>query len=105
MKTETLFTHGIDAQGRRFTLAAVLEIKSEKEVKTSVGLAICSEKDNFNKKFGRIISEGRAKKGKVIDEFVITDDDNGFKAFKEKFFGLKEKVGTDVTKFCTEYKG
>lgn len=54
MKNNTLFFHGISAEGMRFTIAG----KFEKD-NLILGLSLCSDKDNFCKKTGRIKAEGR----------------------------------------------
>lgn len=55
---KTIFYHGKTQEGLRFTIAGSF---SESLIKTSLrlGISICSEKDNFCKKTGRIRSEGR----------------------------------------------
>jgi hypothetical protein len=53
---KTIFIHGKTKSGRRFTIAGVPD-----KDKLKIGLAICNPKDQFCKKIGRSISEGRAK--------------------------------------------
>jgi hypothetical protein len=56
MKDETLFFHGTSIDRRRFTIAAkfIAEVAD-----LLLGIAICSETDQFIKKVGRNKAEGR----------------------------------------------
>ena len=65
---KTYFVHSTAKSGKRFTLAAKL-IEDE----MFVASAVCSKKDNFSRKIGRLISEGRLNKGKGF--LVLQDDD------------------------------
>lgn len=91
----------IHSKERRYTLAAIISTvgyteKDEKPAKTeilmNIGYAICSEKDHFERKKGRMIAKGRAEKRPILQiaatgEFVkdICIFKQIFKEFPEKF--------------------
>ena len=55
---KVLFTHKFhDNCGRRATVCGFF---TDEQVR--IGTAVCSHKDSFNKRIGRLISEGRARK-------------------------------------------
>ena len=59
-----IFFHGETQEGRGFTIAGV---NGPSDEHIQLGLALCSEKDHLNKKLGRKIASGRAKRiGTVI---------------------------------------
>jgi hypothetical protein len=59
MKDKTLFFHGTSVDGRRFTIAARF-IKDRRDNDDLIlGIAICSNTDQFVKKVGRNKAEGR----------------------------------------------
>ena len=51
---QTIYVHSKTNNGRRFTLAGVIDGNM-----MEVGLAVCSPQDQFCKKIGRIIALGR----------------------------------------------
>lgn len=53
---KTIFIRSQTKSGRRFTLAGFPDGN-----KLKIGLAVCNPKDQFCKKIGRSIAEGRAK--------------------------------------------
>lgn len=57
---KTYYLHSKTARGNRFTLAA-----RPTGGHILIGIAKCSKRDHFNKKIGRMISEGRLNKGVV----------------------------------------
>ena len=63
MKTQTehlfYYFHGRLVTGERFTICS-----SPNGQKTTVAIALCSDKDNFCRRIGRNISRGRIEKGK-----------------------------------------
>lgn len=59
------FMHGEADRGNRYTLAAALNGDQLK-----VGLSICSSKDQFNRKKGRLIAAGRAEVRPIVIETV-----------------------------------
>jgi len=54
MKQQPYYFHGVSQDGSRFTVAGQYE-----DEKLIVGIALCSKKDQFVKKLGRIKSYGR----------------------------------------------
>lgn len=58
MKNKTFYFHGETVDGNRFTVSA--RIINYDDV--LFGISICSAKDNFSRKKGRTISEGRLNK-------------------------------------------
>jgi hypothetical protein len=59
----TIFFHTKPEKNkRRATFAGIIEGKIIK-----VGISVCSHKDNFQKKLGRIIAEGRARKNPTCE--------------------------------------
>jgi len=58
MEKKVLFYHGKTTDGRRFTVAGKFDGK-DKDAHINIGIALCSEKDQFVKKLGRIKAEGR----------------------------------------------
>ena len=56
---EIFFGHGVSEDGRhRFTIA----IKPVDSTTAQVGVAVCSTRDVFTKRTGRMVAEGRARK-------------------------------------------
>ena len=96
-KRGVFYTHGTDKSGKRFTLAA----KKVKDDKVQFGLAICNERDNFCRKIGRKIAEGRAVGRPVqiltIEQPVTEVDERSL--VMETMFKLKERVTIDVENF------
>ena len=91
----TLFYHGKTTDGNRFTIAG----KYEGDV-LRLGISVCSKKDQFRKKLGRVRSQGRLNcncniKGKrnifLYSDNPITEkhrNENGM--FSENYFKGKE---------------
>jgi len=98
MKNETLFFHGTSVDGRRFTIAARFIKDRTDNNDLILGIAICSETDQFVKKVGRNKAEGRliseGFKGCTIaslysDEF-FSKYETGKAGFPENWFIGKE---------------
>ena len=77
-----MYFHGKDKDDNRYTLAA---IESDGIIK--FGSAVCSKKDNFSKKIGRLIAEGRAKTKPITTLENIRHNRN-----KEDTIELRKKV-------------
>lgn len=58
---KSLFFHGTTTDGARFTVCGII---NGKEDSLKVSGAICSKRDPFVKKIGRLISEGRIIKNR-----------------------------------------
>ncbi len=87
MKDETLFFHGTSKDGRRFTLAA--KIDSEEDM--IIGIAICSETDQFVKKIGRNKAEGRLNSDSFRGSLLTSlYSDRLFSAYKTGLGGFPE---------------
>lgn len=56
---KTLFFHGVTTDGYHFTVAGIIKPRTLLKPVLKIGISICSVKDTFNKKRGRLISEGR----------------------------------------------
>jgi hypothetical protein len=101
---KTLFTHGKDLNGRRFTIAARYDFE-----KILIDYAICGKKDQFEKKIGRYISEGRCLKNpriiKTISWFPkIVETSDLFEDAKKEMFKLKKSMEENgVEQFCTKH--
>ena len=59
MDSKTFFFHGTTNDGYRFTIAGIISTSLLRKAKLSLGMSVCSEKDPFTKKKGRLIAEGR----------------------------------------------
>jgi len=92
----TLYNHCKDKQGRRFTVAAVVE-DGLLNAKVSLGIARCSSKDNFNKKIGRAIAEGRATKRPIEISKVSKTD--AFVEAKNFMYETCNKIAEDVSQW------
>lgn len=83
----TLFFHGKTVDNKKFTIAGKYEIEQSflKKSRTNLVLAIalCSGKDPFVKKVGRIKAEGRLNSNKNIGKVTvpIEIDDHGIQTF------------------------
>jgi len=63
------FRHSKESDSlRRFTLAGIV-----KDNNLHIGHSVCSEKDSFSKKKGRIIAAGRAQKNPIMVVEIETD--------------------------------
>jgi hypothetical protein len=81
MENKTMFFHTKPEKGkRRCTFAGVIDGQYIR-----VGIARCSRKDHFQKRLGRAIAEGRAKKTPV---FQIEFEEYPIKRFLEFSKGL-----------------
>ena len=75
MKTETIYYEHIPLGGGRATVA----IRLVDESTVNVGLALCSPKDQFSRRRGRIIAGGRLNKGKLYLSTLEIDPDESIK--------------------------
>jgi len=64
---DPIFIHSITKSGRRFTICGLPDGD-----KLKIGLAICNPRDQFCKRIGRNIAEGRANNTKYY--FWLSDD-------------------------------
>lgn len=96
-KRGVFYTHGTDNSGRRFTIAA----KKINENTVQFGLAICNERDNFCRKIGRKIAEGRAvaRPVQVLEMVDTPTEGDERKIVMDSMFNLKENVTKDVESF------
>jgi len=69
MKEIKGFIHSKDKEGNKFTVAYSLENSI-----LTIGLAICSHKDQFCKKIGRAIAGGRMIKNPLSTETYLKED-------------------------------
>lgn len=60
----------------------------------NLAVACCSSNDNFMKKKGRLIAEGRFNKGLFIDSVPIKDD-TSIATFIEQALRVSEEVATN----------
>lgn len=75
-KYEVFFGHGVAKhRDQRFTIA-ILPVN---EHTVNVGVSVCSLKDPFNKKIGRSIAEGRARKTPTMTNVQTITLQNGGK--------------------------
>lgn len=63
----------------------------------TIGIALCSEKDMFNRKKGRTISQGRAIKAMNEPE-IINEKDT-----MDLFMITTDKPGKEFVSYCNEY--
>lgn len=71
MENKIYFYHGTTTDGRRFTLAGRYEIPSDNHAELIIGLSICSKRDQFIKKLGRVRSQGRSLSNDNFGKFKI----------------------------------
>lgn len=93
------YFHGKTNDGYRYSVS-VLE-KEDGDI--YIGTSICSKKDNFSRKTGRLISEGRAKrflegkpcKGSIIKSFYadgpITKGEEGKCGYRKDWYKGREE--------------
>lgn len=96
-KHGVFYTHGTSDSGRRFTIAA----KKIDANTVQFGLAICNQRDNFCRKIGRRIAEGRAVVRpvqilEIVDSATETDERT---IVMESMFNLKSTVSKNVEVF------
>lgn len=104
-----MYFHGKTADGYRYTIAGVV-----KDEDLHMGVAICSEKDQFSKKIGRKISTGRVLNQKdtrtgrnlisLYSDTLVNEyhKDTGFP--ENYFVGIETKVFTDFVKHFNHLK-
>ena len=100
---EVMYFHGKSIDGCRFTISGRIENDD-----LILGIAICSEKEHFNKSIGRTISSGRCLSqrpgslGKTRNSLYadgVGDGHRGFAGFPENYFVGKEiQVFTNYVK-------
>jgi hypothetical protein len=54
-----LFFHGKTTDGYNYTIAGTVDKRLLRKSLINMGIAVCSNNDNFSRKRGRLISEGR----------------------------------------------
>jgi hypothetical protein len=85
------FTHKIkDYKGRKTTICGLL---NEKGTEITYGVAVCSHKDQFNRRKGRLISQGRATKEQAYNKGMC------------QFISLNENVGQIFITFAKSLEG
>jgi len=88
--------HDLTMDGRRFTVVGIYDSSFNKTVK--FGVAICGPQDNFARKLGRTIAEGRAQKHPTLIKHIkysLSDDKEGFKNLNKLGFEVTETVKED----------
>jgi len=93
-----IIIHSKTKSGKRFTAVAVVKEESDKRI--SVGIALCSNKDHFNKAMGRIIALGRATKGEYRNRGVLGMDRN----IDTRLYIVKPTNGKTTKKIFCEVK-
>ena len=78
-----LLIHSKHGSGRRYTLAAV--VKTDETQTMQIGFAVCSEKDHFERKKGRMIASGRAEKRPIMIVAATDDFLSNMSLFKQIF--------------------
>jgi hypothetical protein len=101
MEKRILFKHSATVDGQRFTVAGLYETEVFTDI--IVGIALCSEHDNFSKKKGRNISSGRAKagsgtRGRILKSLYETMNTENYWVGKEiKVFNDKMSEYSNMT--------
>ena len=88
--------HGETTDGRRFTVVGLYNKDQANEIK--FGVAICGPQDNFARKVGRKIAEGRAiKNPTLVKELKIElpEDKEGFTHLSKLGYEVVETVAED----------
>jgi len=89
--------HGETVDGRRFTIVGVYDKEAEKN-KVKFGVAICGPRDNFARKVGRSIAEGRALKNPTLVKdikYELPEDKEGFKNLSQLGCEILENIEKD----------
>ena len=89
--------HGETADGRRFTVVGLYG-KEVGKGKVKFGVAICGPQDNFARKIGRKIAEGRAIKHPTLEKIVsveLNEDKEGFSILSKLGYEVVETVAED----------
>jgi hypothetical protein len=92
----TLYNHCTDKKGRRFTVAAVAS-EGLLGVSVNIGIARYNEHDNYCKKLGRRIAEGRAQKRPVETSKVSKNE--AFAETRKFLYETCEKMSNDVSEW------
>lgn len=91
-----IFTHGQDANNRRFTLATKVE-----DNRFTIGVSVCSMQDNFCRKIGRNIAKTRAVGRPIetvdISKVTLSEKQRRDLAIKT-MFEIKADLEADATK-------
>jgi len=85
--------HGETIDGRRFTVVGLYNKDHANEIK--FGVAICGPQDNFARKVGRKIAEGRAVKNPTLVKELKTElpeDKDGFTNLSKLGYEVVETV-------------
>lgn len=89
------YTHGKDANEKRFTLAA----RQISETEVNIGLAICNPNDNFCRKTGRNIAKLRTI-GRPLQKVSIQGtEEEKRNATIQAMFQLKERIQKNADDF------
>ena len=89
------YTHGKDANDKRFTLAA----KKVTENQVHIGLAICNPKDNFCRKTGRNIAKLRTTGRPIQTVSVEGTEEEQRNTVAQAMYELKERVQKNADAF------
>lgn len=71
-RKEFLHLRFTDTSGQPLPHGGVTVCYLPSEGKAKIGIAMCSPEQNFNRKIGRLISEGRAKTSELLTDLVKT---------------------------------
>lgn len=75
--------HGSTEDGKRFTIAGIYK---QEDNQVNFGVSLCAPHDQFTRKTGRQIAEGRAEKKPTLVKklsIIIPDNKDGFKQFQK----------------------
>lgn len=89
--------HGETEDGRRFTVVGLYN-KEEDKNKIKFGIAICGPADNFARKVGRTIAEGRAIKNPTLVKeikYELPETKEGFLQLSKFGYEVVETVEED----------
>jgi hypothetical protein len=88
------FMHGEADKGNKYTLAAALNGDQ-----LNVGLSICSSKDQFNRKKGRLIAAGRANARPILTQVVNFEDGKESTGVVSIMSELSQLIKSDAKKY------
>jgi len=105
IKGEVLYYHGRTSDGYRFTIAGKYEASSDDDQIDIiiVGVSLCSKKDQFVKRTGRLKAEGRMKSHGLHGRsyFNLYDESrplNWFKGHEVRLFVEKARLTEALTR-------
>lgn len=89
--------HGETMDGRRFTVVGIYDKDTDKH-QIKFGIAICGPADNFARKVGRKIAEGRAVKHPTLIKdikYELPETKEGFTQLSQLGYEIVETVEED----------